>query len=147
MAKSGLRLGSSWRIRKVPPIHAGEKCHCSLSADCVDSRHGGHGRALRTITTDGAGIHEARRCLSVSSDCQRRTWPGRRQPRRDRVGTKQSLRLCETSSGTTVIPPSVQKDQHYIYAKGGHGFGVRKSILACSRWTERCLAWLKVQCR
>ncbi len=44
-----------------------------------------------------------------------------------------------------MIPPAVQKDQHYIYAKGGHGFGVRKSSLACSTWTERCAAWLKEQ--
>jgi len=33
----------------------------------------------------------------------------------------------------------------HIYQKGGHGFGVRKSSLACSSWTERCIAWLKDQ--
>jgi acetyl esterase/lipase len=33
----------------------------------------------------------------------------------------------------------------HIYTKGGHGFGVRKSSLACSTWTERCVAWLKDQ--
>jgi acetyl esterase/lipase len=31
----------------------------------------------------------------------------------------------------------------HIYAKSGHGFGVRKSSLACSTWTERCATWLK----
>jgi acetyl esterase/lipase len=33
----------------------------------------------------------------------------------------------------------------HIYAKGGHGFGVRKSNLACSTWTEPCAAWLREQ--
>jgi acetyl esterase/lipase len=31
----------------------------------------------------------------------------------------------------------------HIYAQGGHGFGVRKSSLPCSSWTERCVAWLE----
>ncbi|MBM3845109.1 MAG: alpha/beta hydrolase, partial [Verrucomicrobia bacterium] len=29
----------------------------------------------------------------------------------------------------------------HIYAKGGHGFGVRKGSHAASTWTDRCLAW------
>jgi acetyl esterase/lipase len=31
----------------------------------------------------------------------------------------------------------------HLYATGGHGFGVRKSNLPCSIWTERCAAWLR----
>ena len=26
-----------------------------------------------------------------------------------------------------------------------HGFGVRKSSLPCSTWTDRCVAWLQNQ--
>jgi acetyl esterase/lipase len=33
----------------------------------------------------------------------------------------------------------------HIYATGGHGFGVRKSDLPCSTWTERCVEWLRNQ--
>jgi acetyl esterase/lipase len=33
----------------------------------------------------------------------------------------------------------------HVYAHGGHGFGVRKSSLPCSTWTDRCLAWLQNQ--
>lgn len=33
----------------------------------------------------------------------------------------------------------------HIYAQGGHGFGVRKSSLPCSTWTDRCLDWLRHQ--
>ena len=33
----------------------------------------------------------------------------------------------------------------HVYAKGGHGFGVRKSNLPCSTWTDRCVAWLQDQ--
>jgi acetyl esterase/lipase len=33
----------------------------------------------------------------------------------------------------------------HIYATGGHGFGVRKSNLPCSTWTDRCVAWLRDQ--
>jgi acetyl esterase/lipase len=33
----------------------------------------------------------------------------------------------------------------HIYAQGGHGFGVRKSSLPCSSWTDRCVAWLQNQ--
>ncbi len=33
----------------------------------------------------------------------------------------------------------------HVYAKGGHGFGVRKSSLPCSTWTDRCVAWLQNQ--
>jgi acetyl esterase/lipase len=33
----------------------------------------------------------------------------------------------------------------HVYAKGGHGFGVRKSTLPCSTWTDRCVAWLQDQ--
>ena len=31
----------------------------------------------------------------------------------------------------------------HIYPKGGHGFGVRRNELPCTRWTDRCIAWLK----
>jgi acetyl esterase/lipase len=31
----------------------------------------------------------------------------------------------------------------HIYARGGHGFGVRKSSLPCSSWTARCVEWLE----
>jgi acetyl esterase/lipase len=31
----------------------------------------------------------------------------------------------------------------HVYAQGGHGFGVRKSSLPCSTWTDRCVAWLQ----
>jgi acetyl esterase/lipase len=30
----------------------------------------------------------------------------------------------------------------HVYQTGGHGFGVRKTDKACSRWTESCLTWL-----
>jgi hypothetical protein len=30
-----------------------------------------------------------------------------------------------------------------IHAQGGHGFGVRKSSLPVSTWTDRCVAWLQ----
>ena len=30
----------------------------------------------------------------------------------------------------------------HIYSEGGHGFGVRKSTLPCSTWTDRCVDWL-----
>ena len=33
----------------------------------------------------------------------------------------------------------------HVYAQGGHGFGVRKSSLSCSTWTDRCVAWLQDQ--
>lgn len=33
----------------------------------------------------------------------------------------------------------------HVYAQGGHGFGVRKSGLPCSTWTDRCVAWLRDQ--
>jgi len=33
----------------------------------------------------------------------------------------------------------------HVYAQGGHGFGVRKSSLPCSTWTDRCVAWLQDQ--
>ena len=33
----------------------------------------------------------------------------------------------------------------HVYAQGRHGFGVRKSNLPCSTWTERCVAWLQSQ--
>lgn len=32
-----------------------------------------------------------------------------------------------------------------IYARGGHGFGVRKSDLPCSTWPDRFVAWLQSQ--
>jgi acetyl esterase/lipase len=39
---------------------------------------------------------------------------------------------------------SVPAELH-IYAQGGHGFGVRKSGLSCSTWTDRFVAWLQSQ--
>jgi acetyl esterase/lipase len=33
----------------------------------------------------------------------------------------------------------------HSFARGGHGFGVRKSSLPCSTWKERCVAWLRDQ--
>lgn len=33
----------------------------------------------------------------------------------------------------------------HVYAQGGHGFGVRKTSLPCSTWTDRCVAWLQNQ--
>jgi Esterase/lipase len=30
----------------------------------------------------------------------------------------------------------------HVYAAGGHGFGVRKKNLPCSKWTEQCAQWL-----
>jgi len=33
----------------------------------------------------------------------------------------------------------------HVYAQGGHGFGVRKSALPCSRWTDRFASWLGSQ--
>jgi acetyl esterase/lipase len=33
----------------------------------------------------------------------------------------------------------------HVYAQGGHGFGVRKSALPCSMWTERFASWLQSQ--
>jgi hypothetical protein len=31
----------------------------------------------------------------------------------------------------------------HFYAHGGHGFGVRRSSLPCSTWTDRCVGWLQ----
>jgi acetyl esterase/lipase len=39
---------------------------------------------------------------------------------------------------------SVPTELH-VYAQGGHGFGVRKTTLPCSSWTDRCIAWLQDQ--
>jgi dipeptidyl aminopeptidase/acylaminoacyl peptidase len=33
----------------------------------------------------------------------------------------------------------------HVYEQGGHGFGVRKSGLACSVWTDRFVDWLQSQ--
>lgn len=33
----------------------------------------------------------------------------------------------------------------HIYAKGGHGFGVRPSELPCSRWPESMIGWMRSQ--
>jgi acetyl esterase/lipase len=33
----------------------------------------------------------------------------------------------------------------HIYAKGGHGFGLRPSANPCSTWPQSCQAWLKSQ--
>ena len=33
----------------------------------------------------------------------------------------------------------------HVYAHGGHGFGVRRSRLPCSTWTDRCVDWLQNQ--
>lgn len=33
----------------------------------------------------------------------------------------------------------------HIYAKGGHGFGLRHSANPCSTWPERCEAWMSSQ--
>ena len=33
----------------------------------------------------------------------------------------------------------------HIYSNGGHGFGLRPSKFACSKWPQRCEAWLRAQ--
>jgi hypothetical protein len=33
----------------------------------------------------------------------------------------------------------------HLFASGGHGFGLRKTDQPCTRWPERCAAWLKQQ--
>lgn len=33
----------------------------------------------------------------------------------------------------------------HLYPTGGHGFGLRPSEHACSRWPERCADWMKTQ--
>jgi acetyl esterase/lipase len=33
----------------------------------------------------------------------------------------------------------------HVYAKGGHGFGLRPSANPCSKWPERCADWMKAQ--
>jgi len=33
----------------------------------------------------------------------------------------------------------------HVYAHGGHGFGVRKTNLPCSTWTDQCVTWLQNQ--
>ncbi len=33
----------------------------------------------------------------------------------------------------------------HVYAKGGHGFGLRPSDKPCSHWPERCAEWMKSQ--
>jgi acetyl esterase/lipase len=38
----------------------------------------------------------------------------------------------------------VSADLH-VYAKGGHGFGLRKSDNPCSKWPDRCAEWMKAQ--
>ena len=37
---------------------------------------------------------------------------------------------------------NVETELH-VYAQGGHGFGVRKTNLPCSKWTDRCVGWLQ----
>ena len=39
---------------------------------------------------------------------------------------------------------SIPSELH-IYAKGGHGFGVRPTELPCSRWPESLIGWLQSQ--
>ena len=33
----------------------------------------------------------------------------------------------------------------HVYAKGGHGFGLRKTDNPCSTWPQRCEAWMRSQ--
>jgi hypothetical protein len=33
----------------------------------------------------------------------------------------------------------------HVYAKGGHGFGLRPSGRPCSTWPQRCAEWMKAQ--
>jgi acetyl esterase/lipase len=33
----------------------------------------------------------------------------------------------------------------HVYAKGGHGFGLRPSKQPCSTWPQRCAEWMKAQ--
>ena len=33
----------------------------------------------------------------------------------------------------------------HVYAKGGHGFGMRASDDPCSHWPERCAEWMRSQ--
>ncbi|MCP4812513.1 MAG: alpha/beta hydrolase, partial [Planctomycetaceae bacterium] len=33
----------------------------------------------------------------------------------------------------------------HIYSNGGHGFGLRPSKFACSKWPSRCEAWLRTR--
>ena len=33
----------------------------------------------------------------------------------------------------------------HVYAKGGHGFGVRESTLPGATWPKQCVAWLRSQ--
>jgi acetyl esterase/lipase len=37
------------------------------------------------------------------------------------------------------------KGELHIYSAGGHGFGLRKSNLPCSKWPASCAAWLRQQ--
>jgi acetyl esterase/lipase len=33
----------------------------------------------------------------------------------------------------------------HVYARGGHGFGLRPSDLPCSRWPQRCEEWMRTE--
>jgi hypothetical protein len=33
----------------------------------------------------------------------------------------------------------------HVYARGGHGYGLRKTDRPCTTWPDRCADWLRQQ--
>jgi acetyl esterase/lipase len=52
-------------------------------------------------------------------------------------GVENSVVMCAALKGANV------PTELHVYAQGGHGFGVRKSSLPCSTWTDRFVDWLQ----
>jgi acetyl esterase/lipase len=54
-----------------------------------------------------------------------------------------------TAESTILMYQALKKEkvpaEMHVYAKGGHGFGLRKSDNPCSHWPERCAEWMKAQ--
>jgi acetyl esterase/lipase len=54
-----------------------------------------------------------------------------------------------TVESTILMYQALKKEkvpaEMHVYAKGGHGFGLRKSDNPCSHWPERCAEWMKAQ--
>jgi len=55
------------------------------------------------------------------------------------AGVENSLVMCLALKRANVAT------ELHVYAQGGHGFGVRKSSLPGSTWTDLCIAWLQGQ--
>jgi acetyl esterase/lipase len=54
-----------------------------------------------------------------------------------------------TAESTILMYQALKKEkvpaEMHVYARGGHGFGLRNSDNPCSHWPERCAEWMKAQ--